>query len=254
MKKSIAIYIATHKPSKVPLSPLRKFLFVGVDKNPQQVIESSYQKDNVGDNISIKNNYYSELTGLYWMWKNATADVVGLEHYRRFFTHSVFKVLRFAPLPDAIIEKDMEHFDMIATKKIFHFGSNQAFYNIFHHREDWDKVEKIIANIHPLYLPTFQRVATFRWSYLYNMFIGKKVWVDQYCAWLFSIFAQLEPQLDLSKRTPYQQRVYGFLSERLFTVWLFHHRKQLKIKERHVCFPELNFRKEILNILFKKRM
>jgi hypothetical protein len=254
MKKNITIYVATHKLTQVPLSPLRKFLFVGVEKNPTQPIEASYQKDNVGENISIKNNFYSELTGLYWMWKNANADIVGLEHYRRFFTQSMFKVLSFSPLPDAVIEKDMQRFDFITTKKIFHFGSNKKFYGNFHYAEDWEKVENIIAKIHPDYLPTFRYVSKLRWSYLYNMFIGKKKLVDRYCAWLFAIFNQLEPQLDLSTRTAYQKRVYGFLSERLFTVWLVHHKSELNIKERHVCFPEFNFRKEIVDILFKKRM
>jgi len=254
MKKNITIYVATHKLTQVPLSPLRKFLFVGVEKNPTQPIEASYQKDNVGENISIKNNFYSELTGLYWMWKNANADIVGLEHYRRFFTQSMFKVLSFSPLPDAVIEKDMQRFDFITTKKIFHFGSNKKFYGNFHYVEDWEKVENIIAKIHPDYLPTFRYVSKLRWSYLYNMFIGKKKLVDRYCAWLFAIFNQLEPQLDLSTRTAYQKRVYGFLSERLFTVWLVHHKSELNIKERHVCFPEFNFRKEIVDILFKKRM
>ena len=45
-----------------------------------------YQKDNTRDNISVKNPFFCELTGLYWAWKNLDADYIGLAHYRRHFT------------------------------------------------------------------------------------------------------------------------------------------------------------------------
>ena len=38
------------------------------------------------NNISEKNPYYCELTGLYWAWKNLDAEYIGLVHYRRYFT------------------------------------------------------------------------------------------------------------------------------------------------------------------------
>ena len=42
--------------------------------------------DNTGNNISAQNFVYSELTVLYWVWKNAPKTKhVGFCHYRRFF-------------------------------------------------------------------------------------------------------------------------------------------------------------------------
>jgi hypothetical protein len=47
---------------------------------------TDFPGDDTGDNISSKNKYYSELTGIYWVWKNTRQDITGACHYRRYFT------------------------------------------------------------------------------------------------------------------------------------------------------------------------
>lgn len=69
-----------------------KIYVVGSSKNkflPLDNIREKFLIDqpHEGDNIDFLNPWYCELTGLYWLWRNSTEDIVGLEHYRRYFVN-----------------------------------------------------------------------------------------------------------------------------------------------------------------------
>ena len=83
MEKKVEVVIATHKKYEMPTDDLYLPIHVGAELNKDK--DLGYQKDNVGDNISDKNDRYSELTALYWAWKHVDAEYIGLAHYRRHF-------------------------------------------------------------------------------------------------------------------------------------------------------------------------
>ena len=56
--------------------------------------------------------------------------------------------------------------------------------------------------------------------YIFNMFIMNRELVDRYCTWLFDILEELENVLDISAYSKNDQRVFGFVGERLLDVWL----------------------------------
>lgn len=80
---NVKIIIATHKKTDLPIDHL--YLPIHVGKEGKDNI--GYEGDDTGDNISFKNPYYSELTAVYWAWKNLDADYIGLVHYRRYFSY-----------------------------------------------------------------------------------------------------------------------------------------------------------------------
>lgn len=96
-----------------------------------------------------------------------------------------------------------------------------------HHVGDLDKIRDIVAEQCPAYLPAFDAMKNGHILYYGNMFVGKKAIIHQYCEWLFPILFAAEQQIDYTNYSDYNKRVFGFLSERLFTAWLIHHQNDV---------------------------
>ena len=65
------------------------------------------------------------------------------------------------------------------------------------------------------------------------MICRKDLW-NQYCEWLFPILFELEKEIDILQYNGYQQRVFGFLAERLLNIWVRHQ----KLKVCHIFIVE----------------
>lgn len=94
--------------------------------------------------------------------------------------------------------------------------------------KDYNILRETISEVCNEYLKTFDEFMMDNKSYLLNMFITKKENWDKYYEWLFKIFDAMEPKVDMTGYTDQEKRLYGFLSERLFTVYIMHH--SLKVK------------------------
>ena len=91
MENKATIIIATHKKYQMPADKMYLPVDVvaeGKKYSDGKDLDLGYVKENTGDNISLKNPSFCELTGLYWAWKNVDSDYVGLAHYRRHFSLS----------------------------------------------------------------------------------------------------------------------------------------------------------------------
>ena len=103
--------------------------------------------------------------------------------------------------------------------------------------EIFDKLRQIIETKYPDYIETYDRYFNENKASLFNMLFCKREIFDAYCEWLFSILFVLEKQVDLAKLNTYQQRLYGFLSERLLNVWVI--KNKLVVKHLPVIHMEL---------------
>ncbi|MBR2706490.1 MAG: DUF4422 domain-containing protein [Mogibacterium sp.] len=83
--KDISLYGATHQKIDLELPDIYKTCQVNAEMNGRWKGNYAHDDDSP-DNISIKNEYYCELTALYELWKNNQSEIKGLCHYRRFFT------------------------------------------------------------------------------------------------------------------------------------------------------------------------
>lgn len=226
----MSVYLITHKAFEQPKEKGYKSLLVGAYKGHTfgDVFDDS------GDHISEKNPNYCELTGVYWLWKNVKDDYIGITHYRRRFTN------RFSDA-DVVSEKDilkiLNEYDIIMPfKRTMPKSIEEHYCEESGFKKDLDKVREIISEKYPDYVDTYDQVMQGNQTYFLNMMICKKELFDSYCSWLFDILFELEKSVDLEGYTPYQKRIYGFISERLLTIWVL--KNNLKIKEMGVVNTE----------------
>lgn len=216
-----------------------------------------YIGDNTGDNISAKNANYCELTGLYWAWKNLKCDYIGLCHYRRYFagknlyTNNTEKK-KIVILHRNDYEKLLQEYDVILpVKRNYYIETVSSQYEHAHNKRDLDETERIIKKLYPEYSEAFVKVMGRTKLHILNMFVMKKTLFDEYCSWLFSILFELEKRIDISSYNQYEARVFGFMSERLFNVWL--EKQQLKVKEVLVVnLEKINWLRKVYKFLKRK--
>ncbi|HBL6926912.1 TPA: DUF4422 domain-containing protein [Citrobacter koseri] len=224
------IYVVSHKqydfPSHKSCTPLQ----VGYSAND---ISDECVRDSTGDNIAHLNPSFCELTAAYWIWKNSQEDVVGLAHYRRYFASSksdlTVKGKRIAS-PEEMMALLKEADILIARPRNYYITSIKNHYIHAHHESDYTQLRDEIALQHPEYLSDFDSIMGGTKISLYNMFVCKKSLIDEYFEWLFPVLFALEQKIDYQNYDAYQKRVFGFMAERLFNVWLHHHRENLRIK------------------------
>lgn len=224
MNNCVQIIVATHKKYQMPDDPMYFPLHVGAEGKKDmdgKDLNLGYEKDNTGDNISVLNASFCELTGLYWAWKNLDADYIGLVHYRRHFS-----MVRKKNLWDSVLKYNQispylgEIKVFIPNKRRYYIESLYSHYKHTHYSKQLDETQIVIKELYPEYLDSYKRVIKKNYGYMFNMMIMEKEMLNDYCTWLFDILFELRKQMNTSELSNFQGRFYGRISEIIFNVWL----------------------------------
>ncbi len=214
----VTVIVATHLKYRMPQESCYLPLQVGrVKRRP-----IGFAGDDTGDQISAKNPYYCELTGLYWLWKNVPSDYLGVVHYRRYLGkrkrgRNLFeKILTEREILDYMEQADI----LLPKKRRYYIESVYQHYAHTHYPEHLDITREVIKERHPDYLKAFDAVMKRRSAHMFNMFVMSREKCDAYCTWIFDILEHLEERLDISGYDEFQARVFGRVSEMLLDVWI----------------------------------
>lgn len=178
--------------------------------------------DNQGDNISEKNGDYSELTGLYWIWRNRIKrqdeKYYGLAHYRRFLELSEDDLLRLADNDiDVVLPYPMPYEPNIEAHHLRYLSDSE-----------WDAVLHALEELHPDYSRAFKDILKQEYFYNYNVILAKKDVLDDYCSWLFPLLFRIEENNDPNKEKE-PNRYMGYVGETLETLYFMYNKDNLKI-------------------------
>ena len=266
MGKKLEIYVSHYKDYYRYKNEIFKHYFVGNKLNKKNNF-MNLPGDDTGDNISEKNASFCELTLMYWVWKNTVQDYVGFCHYRRFLVYDdeiISKNNRMVKFINRVnngvarrilkdknwkekyiekrldnfvknIEEDIKNFDIILPHPVIMPMTLRENYYREHIGKHYDLVGEIIKNKYPNIYENYLSASNKNTIYLANIFIVSREIYNKISEFLFTILFELEKIIEVPK-DPREQRVFGFLSERLVTVYLEYLLKEKNYKIRFLEF------------------
>lgn len=222
IRPTVCVYVAKSifdKPliDKYELAEYEKEIQVGAVLTKQR-LRNDILTDCEGENISFKNKQYCELTALYWMWKHASEDWVGLVHYRRHFL-----------LQDNWLELvTQNNVDVILPIPLYVMPSIEENYKERHIASDWEYMMEYLKRYHEKDYEVAKNVFKGNLYSPCNMFIMKRKVLNELCCWLFPILEAVEMHGG-EKEDIYMNRYPGFVSERLITLFFQIHEDKYKV-------------------------
>ena len=231
--EDFAMYVVTHK--KLPTEHVEQFPagYKIIHAGRELSEDLGYLGDNTGDNVSYLNPYINEITALYWMYKNTNHSIIGLSHYRRFFTESDSSFAYEKILTQEQILNLLKDYDIILNPMfniIAEYENMIDFCGVELTEIGLTVIKKYLSDD---YIKSLDYIMNSRVFYKCNMFVTRRNIFDEYCRWLFSFYIDATQEILTTARLQEipnpAKRLMGLFSERLFATWLI--RNNLRIKE-----------------------
>ena len=175
-------------------------------------IRIPYYVNRVHNNLNIDdmNKYFCELTALYYAWKHSAADIIGLEHYRTYFTQDN-KLLDESSIQRILSDHDIivgrMHYPSLLKLKSIRSGSmgehapTKPFLPTF---------EEILANYNSELSNAFEEYLDNDWLIPTNTFITTKEICNDYCDTLFKVLNEFVAVTGCNTST---LRMAGYMGE-----------------------------------------
>lgn len=261
----LKVHCATHRPIELAGTG------IGVLQVGDHVNDFGDHRDNSGDNISVRNNRFSELTGFYYVWKNQPSEAVGFCHYRRYLIPSTLSewLVEEAARPyaddsvggvsnyasghlvaqsalaqqfvevdyPALLDEQLQSVDILLPKsnKLPVGGFLQQYGNAHPVQPFFECLALMAASDNKLARDAHRFFTQHPQAHWNNLFATHWHHFSDYCEFVFEILLALDDKL-APMDDVYQNRICAFLSERLFNFWVWHRR--LKVKELDWCMTE----------------
>ena len=104
-------------------------------------------------------------------------------------------------------------------------------FRIHIHWKDIQLLRRVIKQRYPDCLDSLNHVMNSGGFSQCNMFIARREFVNDYCAWLFDVLGEMEEEISFDGYDSDHRRIYGYLAEFLMNVYI--HRHNFKCKYFH---------------------
>ena len=291
-QNNIKLLIATHKHCGIPKGDVFVPIHVGreiateiskdgkINKTELNWLLNNTIGDDSGENISCKNRYYSELSAIYWAWKNydklGNPDYIGLMHYRRHFIFNnkyYLNKMKFESdyakglvyineeyinenylskiaLDDNTIQLVVAQSDIIVSYLAdleLAYGRKESIKSDYVNNipgmkvEDFDLMMEVLYRRYPQYKDLFRDYINGKNKNLFQMFIMKKDLFFEYCEFLFGVLFEIEQSRNYEEGyTINGKRTLGYLGEIMLTMFLYM-KKNENIRISHFGIAHINY-------------
>jgi len=171
--------------------------------------------DDTGDNISHLNNWFGQLTGLYWVWKNTNHEIIGTNTYRLFwgdyFLKNKFEPnTLYIPSPGDLSDYFEENSPRNNAYDQYSYCHGEINLKILKELSSHNKI-----NIQPFMVDNLKHDNFIHW---FNIFISEKNIFNKLCEILFDILFKFFSHYQTLSNIEKQTRVLDFLGERILHI------------------------------------
>lgn len=213
------MYVVSHKKYNLLSSDL--YIPICVGENPWN---NSFLSECCGENIVRYNDRINECTALYWIWKNTESEIVGINHYRRYFYNNSIEYSANYLSKNRICEiLEDEAYDIILpnllTLNVSVYENIRITVGDELVKKAYDLIRSLLLEKQPDYVDAFDYVLTGNKMYPCNMFVARREVMNEYCKWLFSFIIDAAELLDVSECDYLRKRTIGYFAETMMTCW-----------------------------------